>query len=269
MSNELAKINDSSITSLDSIEANQRIFEKLMKTKHFAKMGEEGVYAIITKARSLGICPIDALSGGIYYVQGKTGMSSEMMASLIRQAGHSIIKDAKSDNSVCILHGKRKDNGDTWTVSFSIEDARRAGLMKNMYEKYPSIMLYNRAMSMLARQLYPDVIKGAGYTMDELKEIAHSKEENHSSEIIEIKEEKISKTQIEELTNVLSKCDDEYKKQVWNFWKRQYKIASLGDLPAHTYDDIIKGALTRIQDNIRNKLEEEKVVEEVQDVKTA
>ena len=144
---------------LKDVESMQNMCASLLKTKHYQQMGEAGLFAIVQKAKSLNLNPIEALNGGLYFVQGKVGMTAELMNSLIRQAGHSITKDPKSNETICILHGKRINNGDIWTVSFSIEDARRAGLLKNMYDKYPSIMLYNRAMSMLARQLFPDVIK--------------------------------------------------------------------------------------------------------------
>src|SRR6188768_2288966 len=119
-------------TILKDVEVMQNMCAQLMKSKHYQVMGEAGIFAIVQKARSLNINPLEALNGGLYYINGKIGMSSEMMASLIRQAGHSIVKDPKSDDKICILLGKRRDNGDTWHVSFSMEDAKRAGLAKNM-----------------------------------------------------------------------------------------------------------------------------------------
>lgn len=185
MNSQIAVKEENMDYMIKEIQEMQNMCAQLMKTKHYQAMGEAGMFAIIQKAKSLNINALEALNGGLYYVQGKVGMSSEMMASLIRQKSHSIIKDPKSDSTVCILHGKRADNGDTWTITFSMDDARRAGLAKNMYEKYPAIMLYNRAMSMLARQLFPDVIKGAGYTMDELKEI---KENNPILQLVSVNE---------------------------------------------------------------------------------
>ncbi|WP_044881403.1 hypothetical protein [Neochlamydia sp. EPS4] len=57
-------------------------------------------------------------------------MSAFMMNQLIRQAGHSISKDPKFDDTQCILQGKRTDTGDTWTKIFSIADAKRAGIYR-------------------------------------------------------------------------------------------------------------------------------------------
>ena len=172
MSTDLVKADVNAVSIVDDLKNTEMLVKQLMQTKHYAAMGEVGVYAIVHKARALGVNPIDALNGGLYVVSGKVGMSTELMASLIRAQGHSITKDSKSTDVKCILNGKRKDTGDTWQCSFSIEDAKKAGIYKSSWEKYPGIMCYNRAMSMLARQLFPDVIKGAGYTMDELKEIA-------------------------------------------------------------------------------------------------
>lgn len=232
------------------IENTSKMCQSLMKTKHYQKMGEEGVFAIISKARSLGMNALEALNGGLYFVQGKVGMSTESMAALIRQRGHSIIKDTKSDNSNCILHGRRSDNGDTWTVSFSVEDAKRAGLMKNMYDKYPGTMLYNRAMSTLARQLFPDIIRGAGYTLDELNEIAQNKNHDQSNQrdyqtldahVEPIVEKTISKEQSIELKSIFDECDPDFKKSILEELKNsKYKVQSWSSVPDELFEKLKK-----------------------------
>lgn len=248
--------------AISEIENTQKMCAMLLKTKHYEKMGPEGVYAIVAKANSLHINPLEALNGGLYFVQGKVGMSSEMMASLIRGQGHSITKDSKSNDTVCILHGKRKDNGDTWTISFSIEDARRAGLLKNMYEKYPGIMLYNRAMSMLARQLFPDIIKGAGYTMDELKEIAKndfSAFEPKKEEPIQEAKVYVSNEQAEELATILSECDPAYQETAINFMAKDPQVAatSFDAVPVSQYQRLKKAFSLKRDEALKKRVEQE------------
>lgn len=248
MSNELMKRENSSCSTLGTIENTQRMCAALMKSKYYAAMGEAGLFAIVQKAHALGIEPLDALNGGLYYVQGKVGMSSEMMASLIRQQGHSIIKDPKSDKSVCILSGRRIDNGDTWQISFSMEDAKRAGLARGMYEKYPEIMLYNRAMSTLARQLFPDVIKGAGYTHEELMEIKSASSTNAVQEAEQI--ELISEDQAESLQTVLSGCDVRYQRSVSEFLQKG-GIDSISSLPTSMYARVMTAALKKREEVVQ------------------
>lgn len=146
--------------TLTTVQETRELCTMLMKTPHYQKMGADGIFAIVQKARAIGIDPLDALNGGMYFVQGKVELTSTMMNDLIRRQGHSITKDKKSDEKICILHGRRADNGDTWSESFSIEDAKTAGIYRNQWLKYPKDMLFARALSRLARQLFPDVIKG-------------------------------------------------------------------------------------------------------------
>ena len=113
---------------LHELESTQRLCSALMKTPHYAKLGDVGIFAVVQKAKTLNIHPLDALNGGLWVLQGKVEMSSQLMNQLIRQAGHSITKDQRSDDKICILHGRRIDTQDTWTESFSIEDAKRAGI---------------------------------------------------------------------------------------------------------------------------------------------
>ena len=160
------------LSDLDRIQAT---CQKLLETPHYKKLGVEGIHFIMARAKVLGIDVLGALNGGFINISGKFTMTTEMMAALVRSRGHSIQKDPKSTSENVILHGKRKDNGDSWTCSFSKEDALAAGLWNGpTWKKYPTVMLYNRAMSMLFRQLFPDLSLGAGYCEDELKEITRS-----------------------------------------------------------------------------------------------
>lgn len=237
--------------SLAEIENLKRVCEALMKTPHYAKLGPEGVFAVVSKANSLGMNHAEALNGALYYLQGKVGMGAETMSALIRSKGHSIMKDSKSNDQICILHGKRADNGDTWTSSFSMDDARRAGLVKNSYDKYPAAMLYNRAMSFLARQLFPDVIKGAGYTLDELKEIATSKNDiNPISDNYQSDMEYISEKDAEHIENMLKECSTEYQVNFWMFLKKQIPgIESLRELPKNMHERISKAVAKKKEEN--------------------
>jgi len=144
----------------NDIVSIRRMCNVLMKTPHYKKLGEAGIFAVVQKANAMGIHPLIALDGGMYCVGGKVELTAAMMNELIRSKQHSISKDRKSNNEVCILHGRRADNGDTWTESFSIEEAKLAGIYGTTWKKYPRDMLFARALSRLARQLFPDVIKG-------------------------------------------------------------------------------------------------------------
>src|SRR5690606_11603455 len=236
--------------SIANIENTQKVCQMLLKQKHYAKMGEDGIFAIVTRAKSLNIDPIDALNGALYYVNGKVGMSTEQMATLVRQAGHSVVKDEKSTPTCCILRCKRKDNGDTWTVSFSIDDAKRAGIYndKGTWGKYPSTMAYNRAMALLCRQLFPDVIKGAGYTMDELQEIKEGK----VREVVQEPEILLSEAQVEEIKALVGD-DWEFEKELLTRLKNAFGCDGWDQVPAKQY----KGVIHVIQKHNEERLKQE------------
>lgn len=251
--NQLIVREEQSIDTLVmEVECMQKMCSSLMKSKHYAAMGEAGIFAIIQKARSLNVNALEALNGGLYYINGKVGMSSEMMASLIRQKGHSIVKDSKSNSSICILHGKRADNGDTWTCEFSMDDAKRAGIDKHMYQKYPGIMLYNRCMSMLARQLFPDVIKGAGYTREELMEIKPLPPSNDPKEETENHRPVITQEQADELDVIICDCEPEYQNSVASFLNKS-GIKGLSELPADLFDRVLTAACRKRDEAMAKK----------------
>lgn len=89
---------------------------------------EQKIFMILLAARELGIPPMQALNGGIWNIQGKIEISSRLMNSMIRRAGHSI-KIVECNEKVCQIEGKRCDNGDSFSAKFTIEDAQKAGLL--------------------------------------------------------------------------------------------------------------------------------------------
>jgi hypothetical protein len=126
--------------------------------------------SVILLGRELGISPMVAISGAIRNIQGQFEISAKLMNDLIRRKGHRLQLKSTS-NELCTLWGKRCDTGEEMVVSYHIEDARRAGLIRSGggWDKFPSDMLFARAFSRLARRLFPDCINGT-YVKGELQE---------------------------------------------------------------------------------------------------
>lgn len=249
MSNELV-VQDDFTKQLIELDKIQDTCKKLLATKHYQSLGEAGIHGIIARAKGLGIHPFEALNGLFYNVNGKIGMSTETMAALVRKRGHSITKDPKSNGEICILHGKRADTGDTWTCSFSKEDAQKAGLWDGpTWKKYSQIMLYNRCMSMLFRQLFPDLSMGAGYVEDELKEIARVDEYKlpvTECEVVQPTVIKVDSPPLENkeeliinLGNILQDCGDDYEDKILAY----YKIKNIEQIPDAELSKVTQKAL--------------------------
>ena len=237
---------------MEDLQNTQKMCEALLKTPHYSKLGAVGIFAITQKAKALKLNLHEALNGDLYPINGKVEMSSNMMIRLIRQAGHSVTKAKDSDDTICTLHGKRKDNGDTWCESFSITDAKRAGIYKNTWEKFPRNMLFARALSNLARQLFPDVVGGC-YVEGEISQAApfsaQVDEDLEEAEVIET----INKEQLVELEEVLAE-DPDHAKNVTNALLKIHKITELSQVPVAVFEQICAKAKARKE----NKAKEEK-----------
>ncbi len=67
---------------------------------------------------------------------------------------------------------------------------------------------------------------------------------------------RVDADQAQTLIDVLSECDEDYKKQTWEFWKQAYKIKNIDELPASEYEKILKGAMARINENVQKELKQ-------------
>lgn len=125
------------------------------------------ILACIAMGRELGLGDMVALNT-IHVIDGRASLSAEAMVGLVRERGHSIVGNFSGDS--CTVTGRRVDNGDEMTVTWTKEMAQEAGLLgKDNYKKYRPSMLWARAVSQLCRMLFADCFAGGTYTPDELE----------------------------------------------------------------------------------------------------
>lgn len=108
--------------------------------------------------RHYGWDVLTAMRNG-HVIEGSWGMKPEAMLGLVRQAGHSVKGDMNADGATVV--GTRADTGDSMTISFTLDDARRANLLgKGTWKQYPQMMCYWRAVGILCRVLFSDLTAG-------------------------------------------------------------------------------------------------------------
>lgn len=108
--------------------------------------------------RHYGWDVLTAMRNG-HVIEGSWGMKPEAMLGLVRQAGHSVKGSMNADGATVI--GTRADTGDTMTIEFTLDDARRANLLgKGTWKQYPQMMCYWRAVGILCRVLFSDLTAG-------------------------------------------------------------------------------------------------------------
>jgi hypothetical protein len=166
------------VPTSDELQSYKVIAEVAASNAHWRKLGGGGtqesivatILSVMLLARELGVSPMQAISGGINNIQGKFEISARIMNQLIRRHGHKLTIKMMT-NEVCLIWGKRKDTGEEMEVEYHIQEALRSGLVKDggAWKKVPTDMLFARAISRLARRLFPDCIGGC-YIEGELQE---------------------------------------------------------------------------------------------------
>ncbi|MGD8305126.1 MAG: hypothetical protein PVF17_00600 [Ignavibacteria bacterium] len=200
--------------------------------------GYEGIMTILLTARELGLPPMLSLAGGIHIIKGNIMLSARSMNALIRRDGHKV-ETITTGDTVCTLRGTRKD-GETMEVSFFIEEAKRAGLIKegSGWAKCPNDMLYARALSRLARRLFPDVI-GTCYIDGEIPTDGDSDRNIVESNVIDVE---IEKPNLEPITDHQHETllqhiiDDDHKSKVLDY----FDVTSLEQLRQCDYETIMR-----------------------------
>jgi len=138
------------------------------KSRLFGVTAPEQAAAIMLKGYELGL-GLAASFDLIQVIQGKPGLSPRGALAVIHASGAADVKIERltDTNGAGAFRGykvwmRRRDSGFEYTASFTMEDARRAGLVKtgSGWEHYPENMCLWRAVGFCADVVVPDVIGG-------------------------------------------------------------------------------------------------------------
>ncbi len=142
-----------------------RMITDVAPTMHLARCfgvaSKEQAAAIMLKGYELGL----SLSGSFEYihiVEGKPSLSPRgALALILGSALNGGVKITENADA-CTVWMKRADNGFEHSVTWTLEDAKRAGVVKagSGWEKYPANMIRWRAIGFCADVVFPDVTGG-------------------------------------------------------------------------------------------------------------
>lgn len=129
----------------------------------------EAAIVVMRYGHQLGIDEFTALQN-MYVINGKpTGMASLLHSLILRDHGGDAVQILKMDATACILSCKRRDSSHRTEISYTWDEADRAGLTKKnpVWNQYPADMLFARCISRAGRAVFRDSTMGM-YTPEEL-----------------------------------------------------------------------------------------------------
>ena len=133
--------------SLASVEQTVR-FAEIIAPTHFVPGGLRGkpdeIHACVMLGRELGLGPMRSLSW-VILVDGRPSLYAEGVRALILARGHEL-RVTEWTKTRCVLAGRRAGSSDWQEVTYTIDDAKQAGLAgKPTWRAYPQEMLLARA----------------------------------------------------------------------------------------------------------------------------
>lgn len=131
----------------------------------------EQVLTLMLVAQSEGRHPASAAKD-YHLIKGKPSLKADAMLARFQQAGGSVRWNERTNDKVSATFAHAQ--GGEVTITWTIEDAKRAGLANNdNYRKFPRQMLSARCISEGVRSVYPSVISGF-YTPEEVQDFSVS-----------------------------------------------------------------------------------------------
>ena len=201
MNNQLAVQNQIAMTDME------RMAQSIAKSGLFGMKNADQAIALMIVAQSEGRHP-GSVAKEYHIIQGRPALRSDAMLARFQASGGSVKWGERTDKSVTgtFSHAQGGDLTLTWTI----EDAKRAGIYGNQWLKYPRQMLTARVISEGVRAVFPAVVAGV-YTPEEVQDFdapVKSKENNHGGLIEPFKNAETIKTLIAKAPNKVEIVSD-------------------------------------------------------------
>lgn len=127
------------------------------------------IMAAILAGHEVGLPPMASLAH-INVIEGRPTLDAAAQRALILSHGHEL-GFTEMTVTRCVMWGRRKGGQQVTEVTWTMDDAKRAGLAaKQNWTRHPSDMLVARATGKLARAIFADVIVGIPYNREELED---------------------------------------------------------------------------------------------------
>lgn len=137
----------------------------------------------ILLGRELGVGPVSALMN-IDIVENKPSLKPALMAALIQRSGRFAYRVRESTDQACrieFFEGAQP----LGIASFTLEEAAKADLTrKTNWQRYPSDMLFARAMSRGARRFCPGIFLGVVYAPEEVENLETVEVDPNTGEVL-------------------------------------------------------------------------------------
>ncbi|WP_405960754.1 hypothetical protein OG235_27705 [Streptomyces sp. NBC_00024] len=124
------------------------------------------ITAAILAGAELGLKPMATLKS-IDVIQGTPALRAHAMRAVVQQQGHDI-ELVESDDTRCVMRGRRKGSENWQEIEWTVDRARLMGLLgKDQWKKNPKGMLIARATGELSRLIASDALHGMPYASEE------------------------------------------------------------------------------------------------------
>lgn len=130
----------------------------------------EAAFVVMATGRELGLTTMQSFRT-IHVIDGKPSLSADLILGLVKTSTNvcSYFVLVESTDQIAKYKTQRIGEPSPTEMAFSIADAKKAGIAdKDNWRKYPAAMLRARAITQLARAVYPDIVMGL-YDPDELR----------------------------------------------------------------------------------------------------
>lgn len=146
-------------------------YEREDREKRHPKIAD--VHFVLCKGQALGLHPTVSIAT-INIIDGKAEVGAQLMVGLCLKSGMCEYFEPvyeESDDRRATFATKRRGGRREVKFTYTIEMAERLGIAaKDNWRKQPDTMLRRRCQSMLAREVYPDIVMGL-YDHDEIGEM--------------------------------------------------------------------------------------------------
>ncbi len=169
MTTDIARRDPAHASLTDKMTYAERLAKSGLLPKQYTAAPANILWAI-EYGEALGLSTMAAITG-VHVIGGKPSASAALISGLVRRAGHQLRVTGDRDQATATI--VRSDDPDfTFKVTFTIDDARTAGLLdgpnRQVWKNYPGSMLKARATTQVARDACEEILFGLHYTPEEL-----------------------------------------------------------------------------------------------------